>query len=63
MDSLIVDIKDDDFYIRIKQDIYKARGFRKMFKELNIENKDGDNNENFIVIAPLYPSALTSDIR
>jgi hypothetical protein len=28
-------MKDNNFYIRAKQDIYKARGFRKMLKELD----------------------------
>jgi hypothetical protein len=36
LDSLIINIKDSDFYIRIKQDIYRARGFKKMLKELDI---------------------------
>jgi hypothetical protein len=33
LDSLIVDIKDNDFYIRVRQDIYRVRGFKKMDNE------------------------------
>jgi hypothetical protein len=63
LDSPIVDMKDEDFYVRAGQDIYRARGFGKMLEELDAENKDGDDDENFRGIAPLYPSAPTSDIR
>jgi hypothetical protein len=56
-------MNDDDFYVRAGQDIYRARGFGKMLEELDAENKEGDDDENFRGIAPLYPSAPTSDIR
>jgi len=35
LDSPIVDTKDDDFYVRAGQDIYRARGFGKMLVELD----------------------------
>ena len=35
MDSPIVDMKDDDFYAHVGQDIYRARGFKKMLVELD----------------------------
>jgi hypothetical protein len=40
------------------QDIYRARRFKKMFKELDADI-EGDDNENFRGITPLYPSAPT----
>jgi hypothetical protein len=35
LDSPIIDIKDDDFYVRARQNIYRARGFGKMLEELD----------------------------
>ena len=47
LDSPIVNIKDNDFYIRTGQDIYRTRGFKKMLKELNTrEHIKEDNNKN-----------------
>ena len=43
MDSPIIDIKDDDFYVRARQDIYRARGFGKMLIELDAREHSAAN--------------------